>query len=134
MKFGYTILYVQNVAEAVQFYELAFGLEQRFIDEKGQYAELETGETTLAFASNQLAQSNLPEGYAENHLTQPPAGIEIGLVCDDVPAAFARAIETGAVEVAEPKVKPWGQTVAYLRDLDGVLIELCSPTSAQPKD
>ncbi len=127
MKFGYTILYVQDVAEAVQFYELAFGLERRFIHQSGQYAELETGATTLAFANNELAQSNLPEPYRENHLTQPPAGIEIGLVCDDVPAAFAHAVETGAVAVAEPKIKPWGQTVAYLRDLDGVLIELCSP-------
>ena len=131
MKFGYMILYVQNVAESVQFYELAFGLEQRFMDESGRYAELETGATTLAFASNELAQSNLPEAYAENHLTKPPAGIEIGLVCNDVSAAFAQAVETGAVAVAEPKVKPWGQTVAYLRDLDGVLIELCSPMTGK---
>jgi hypothetical protein len=28
--------------------------------------------------------------------------------------------------VAEPEAKPWGQTVGYLRDLDGVLIELCT--------
>jgi uncharacterized glyoxalase superfamily protein PhnB len=130
MKFGYTILYVQNVTEAVQFYELAFGLQRRFIDESGRYAELETGETTLAFASNELAQSNLPDGYQENHLTKPPAGIEIGLVCEDVSAAFTQAVETGAVAVAEPKLKPWGQIVAYLRDLDGVLIELCSPMTA----
>jgi lactoylglutathione lyase len=44
-----------------------------------------------------------------------------------VSAAFANAVATGAVVVAKPKVKPWGQTVAYVRDLDGILIEICSP-------
>jgi lactoylglutathione lyase len=26
-----------------------------------------------------------------------------------------------------PTKKPWGQTVAYVRDLDGHLVELCTP-------
>jgi hypothetical protein len=26
-----------------------------------------------------------------------------------------------------PTVKPWGQTVSYVRDLDGFLVEICSP-------
>jgi hypothetical protein len=30
-------------------------------------------------------------------------------------------------DVAEPTQKPWGQTVAYLRDNQGFLIEICSP-------
>ena len=47
MKFSYTILYVKDVAQSVAFYERAFGLKQRFIDESGQYAEMETGETSL---------------------------------------------------------------------------------------
>lgn len=38
MKFGYTILYVQDVAEAVQFYELAFGLERRFIHQSAPHS------------------------------------------------------------------------------------------------
>lgn len=57
MKFGYTILYVEQVEETVQFYEKAFGLKRRFIHESG-YAAVETGETTLAFCDHQLATSN----------------------------------------------------------------------------
>jgi lactoylglutathione lyase len=30
------------------------------------------------------------------------------------------------MQVAEPKTKPWGQTVAYVRDPDGVLVEIGS--------
>jgi len=48
-------------------------------------------------------------------------------VDDDVPAAHARALKAGARELAAPKQKPWGQTVSYVRDPNGVLVELCSP-------
>jgi lactoylglutathione lyase len=127
MKFGYTILYVKDVVKSVAFYEQAFGLTKRFVHDSGQYAEMETGSTTLSFAANELANSNLPDGFQENSLSQPPAGIEIGLVTEDVAAAFAIAVTAGAIAIAEPKAKPWGQTVAYVRDRDGVLIEICSP-------
>ncbi|MBS7792385.1 MaoC family dehydratase N-terminal domain-containing protein [Roseococcus sp. SDR] len=33
----------------------------------------------------------------------------------------------GALEVLAPVDKPWGQTISYLRDLDGALVQLCSP-------
>jgi lactoylglutathione lyase len=56
-----------------------------------------------------------------------PAGIEIGFVDEDVHAAFTNAVNAGATSVVEPKVKPWGQTVAYVRDIDGILIEIASP-------
>ncbi|MBO3462391.1 hypothetical protein G7B40_027010 [Aetokthonos hydrillicola Thurmond2011] len=55
-----------------------------------------------------------------------PAGMEIDFVTDDVSAAFLRAVEAGAVPVAEPEIKPWGKTIAYVRDLDGILIALAS--------
>ncbi|HEV7516808.1 MAG TPA: lyase, partial [Thermoanaerobaculia bacterium] len=40
---------------------------------------------------------------------------------------YARAVEAGAAPVSQPATKPWGQDVAYVRDLDGVLIEIASP-------
>lgn len=127
MNFAYTILYVADIAGAVNFYEAAFGLKRRFIAEGGQYAEMETGATALAFAANELAESGLPQGFRPNTPTQPPAGIEIAFTTDDVAAAFSRAVEAGAIPVAEPKTKPWGQQVAYVRDKEGVLVEICSP-------
>jgi lactoylglutathione lyase len=126
MRFGYAIAYVQQVERSVVFYERAFGLKRRFVDESGQYAEMETGETTLAFASNELGQSNLPSGFRENDPAEPPAGMEIAFVAEDVEAAFHSALRAGAMKAAEPKTKPWGQTVAYVRDPDGVLVEIGS--------
>ena len=127
VKFSYTILYVKDVAQSVTFYEQAFGLKQRFIHESGQYGEMETDTTTLAFAANDLAKTNLPQGFQENRLSNLPTGIEVGFVTDDVAAVFKNAVEVGADIVVEPKVKPWGQTVAYVRDLDGILVSINSP-------
>lgn len=126
MRFGYTILYVEDVERAVSFYEEAFGLERRFVHESGQYAEMETGQTALAFASVELGESNLPAGFRKNDPIGLPAGIEIAFVSEDVDAAFEAATKAGAARVAEPTTKPWGQKVAYVRDLDGVLVEIGS--------
>ena len=60
-------------------------------------------------------------------LEKAPLGVEIALVTPDVPGLYARAVKAGAVAVSEPTTKPWGQTVAYLRDNSGHLVELCTP-------
>jgi uncharacterized glyoxalase superfamily protein PhnB len=39
----------------------------------------------------------------------------------------ARALAAGAANVSDPATKPWGQTVAYVRDQTGFLVELCTP-------
>jgi uncharacterized glyoxalase superfamily protein PhnB len=127
MNYAYTILYVEDVPQTVAFYEKAFGLKQRFIHESEQYAEMETDSTTLAFASIELAKSNLPQGFQDNSLPHLPPGIEIGFTTQDVSAAFENAVDSGACIVVKPKLKPWGQTVAYLRDLNGILISINSP-------
>lgn len=129
MKLGYTILYVKDVPRSVAFYEDAFGLTRRFVHEAGMYAEMDTGATTLSFAANGLAKSNLPCGFQENDPSRPPAGFEIAFVTEDVPAAYDRAVSMGAIAVSPPKEKPWGQIVAFVRDKDGITVELCSPST-----
>lgn len=127
MKFGYTIVYVSSVADTLSFYNQAFGFETRFLHESGDYGELNTGETVLAFASYELGDLNLDGNYHKISLNTPPAGVELAFVTDDVASAYAHAIAAGAVAVKEPISKPWGQVVAYVRAREGSLIELCSP-------
>jgi lactoylglutathione lyase len=128
MKFRYTLLYVQDVATSLRFYERAFGLKTRFLAEGGQYGELEVeGPVSLGFVGNTQAAGNLPDGFVANNPKARPGGFEIGLVTDDVHAAFAKAVKAGAQPAAAPSTKPWGQAIAYVRDPDGVLVELCSP-------
>lgn len=127
MKFGYTIVYVPDVGASLDFFERAFGVQRRFLHESGTYGELETGATALAFAAHVLGESHFPQGYVHADRSPQPLGMEIALVTDDVPQAHARALAAGAAECAAPEVKPWGQTVSYVRCPDGVLVELCSP-------
>jgi lactoylglutathione lyase len=126
---GYVILYVKNVAASLAFYEAAFGLTRRFFsDDNGKaYGELETGATRLGFVSLELAKTNLPHPPIMTSPSAAPLGTEIALVTPDVDAIYARALQAGAVGYAKPEPKPWGQIVAYVRDPDGHLVEICSP-------
>jgi predicted enzyme related to lactoylglutathione lyase len=127
MRFGYTIIYTDDVTKSIEFFERAFGLQRRFIHESG-YGELETGSTALAFATHDLGLGNLPDGYIKASQDKPP-GIEIALVAEDVEAAFNRAVTSGATIIKKPIIKPWGQIVAYVRCPDGKLVALCSPVN-----
>lgn len=124
MRLKYTILFVEDVAASIAFYERAFGLARRMIHESGDYGELDTGATTLSFSSLRLmtALGKTP-GRPE-----PEAPIfEVAFETDDVPAALERARTAGARVVQEIRAEPWGQTTAYVLDADGYLVEICSP-------
>lgn len=127
MKLGYTIIYVPNVAASLSFFENAFGLSRRFLHESGDYGELETGETTLAFASHELGKINFPNGFVAASESSKPLGFEVALLTPTVAEAHAKALAAGAAEVNAPESKPWGQVVSYVRCPDGTLVEICSP-------
>ena len=42
-------------------------------------------------------------------------------------AFYDKAVSASAVAVTAPQTKPWGQIVAYLRDNNGCLVEICTP-------
>lgn len=127
MKYAYTILYVENVSETIEFYEKAFGFSRKFITPENDYGELLTGETTIAFASTELAKSNLKSGFEKATNFGKPFGIELAFTTENIEIDFQNAINSGATEFEPLTEKPWGQKVGYLRDNNGFLIELCTP-------
>ena len=127
MKLGYTIVYVADPKRSAEFWERAFGLKQRSMDDSPLYREMETGATTLSFVAHSYIRENLPGGFRAQQNDEAPPPFEVALVTDDVKGALDRAVKAGAHKVQEPKQKPWGQTVAYVRDCDGTLVELCTP-------
>ncbi len=127
MKLGYTIIYVEDVAATLAFYRRAFGMAQKFLHEGGDYGELETGETTLAFSALALLKQMGHSAVASN----PHAPVfEIALTTGDVCAAVEKAVAAGAKMVRPPQKMPWGQTIAYVHDLNGCLVEICTPVGA----
>lgn len=123
MIFRYTILYVDDVPATLDFYERAFGLKRGFLHESGDYGEMTTGETKLAFSSTTLMRQ-LGKDPAR---PAPKAPVfELAFEADDVPAALTRALEAGATLLQPARDEPWGQTTAYVSDLNGYLVEICS--------
>ncbi len=124
MKFKYTILYVENVAESLAFFCSAFGLKQTMLHESGDYGELDTGATTLSFSSLELMAT------LGKSPVRPDSGgpsFEIAFETDDVPGALAKALAADARLVQGAEEMPWGQTTAYVADPNGFLIEICTP-------
>ncbi len=74
-----------------------------------------------------MGEMNIVKGYQKTNSGALPLGIELAFVTENVLAAYSKAISAGATSISEPCEKPWGQTVAYVRDIDGVIVELCSP-------
>jgi uncharacterized glyoxalase superfamily protein PhnB len=126
MTLGWVIAYVEEPGEAAVFYAETFGLETEFVV-PGEYAQMDTGSTKLAFASYSLGRKNFEGGVREAASAGPPPNVELALVTEDVDAAFEVAVDAGCEALSEPADKPQGQRVAWVRDPFGLLLELATP-------
>jgi catechol 2,3-dioxygenase-like lactoylglutathione lyase family enzyme len=122
MRLKYTILFVEDVAASIAFYERAFGLARRMIHESGDYGELDTGATTLSFSSLRLmtALGKTPGPRARGPVSR---SLSRRTTCPR-PGTGADGRGAGGPGV---RAEPWGQTTAYVLDADGYLVEICSP-------
>lgn len=126
LQLGYVIVFVEDVATSVAFFERAFGFTESFIHPAGDYGELRTGATRLAFTSHALAADAVPYAYVST-APERRLGMELTLTTPDVDAAFAHAVAAGASPLSEPVDKPWGQRVAYVSTPDGIGVGIATP-------
>ncbi|MEL6968690.1 MAG: VOC family protein [Bacteroidota bacterium] len=131
LQYAYTILYVPDVPETIAFYQKAFGFEQKFLTPERDYGEIISGPTTIAFASIELGEANFKKGFTKSRLGEQPFGIELAFTTLEVAQVVERAVKNGAVLLEEVVTKPWGQKVGYLRDINGFIIEICTPIQNQ---
>lgn len=131
--FSHVIFYVEDVAKTMAFYEKAFGIKQAFIDPTGHYGQMDTGAAALGFASHELAKQNLSKNFRAISPKELP-GCEISFVTKDVYRSLNHAVQSGAELIASPEPKPWGQTIAYVRDFNGILIEISSEMAPAEHD
>ncbi|MEM6632714.1 MAG: VOC family protein [Bacteroidota bacterium] len=125
--FAYTILYVADVSRTLNFYQAVFGFAQKFLTPEQDYGELISGSTTLAFANLELGNTNFKEGFQVGTLREKPFGIELAFTTQDVKGLMEKSIAHGARELAAATTKPWGQEVGYVRDINGFILEICTP-------
>jgi uncharacterized glyoxalase superfamily protein PhnB len=123
---GYLVFPVENPVETAAFWVRAFACRVKFTHESGGYVELDTGATTLGFASDALmAMNGVP--YRKNRATELSGGAIVSLVTPEPEALFAHALTQGAREVHAVVTKPWGQRSGFVADPNGLLVEVCSP-------
>jgi lactoylglutathione lyase len=123
----YIGFYVQDIQATLDFYARAFGFETRYLHPSGGYAELATGDTLLAFVSEEFLETAKLLAGAKivfSRRGEPLIGAQIALVTKSLDGDWSRAVAAGATVLMEPEPKPWGQTVGYLQDLNGVIVEL----------
>jgi lactoylglutathione lyase len=130
MKLAWVIRYVPDATATAGFYGRAFGLKPRFAAGE-DFVAMETGATVLAFCREGFAAgSEMGLAFTPTRPDAKPPAEEIAFEVEDVPAAHARALAEGGIEVLAPVEKPWGQVVSYLRDPNGALVELCTAIPA----
>ncbi|AZQ58170.1 VOC family protein [Maribacter sp. MJ134] len=127
IQYAYTILYVNDVPRTMEFYKKAFGFEEKFLTPENDYGEILSGTTTIAFANIELGSSNFKKGFMTSSLTEKPFGIELAFTTLAIEKVMENALQNGAVLLEETVTKPWGQQVGYVRDINGFIIEICTP-------
>ncbi|MEO0585027.1 MAG: VOC family protein [Bacteroidota bacterium] len=131
IQYAYTILYVEDIPQTMKFYQEAFGFKQKLLTPDQDYGEVHSGTTTLAFANIELGNANFPEGFQQSDRDQKPFGVELAFTTEDVEGVIAHALKHGATQLVEAVVKPWGQKVGYVRDINGFIIEICTPIPSE---
>jgi catechol 2,3-dioxygenase-like lactoylglutathione lyase family enzyme len=122
---------VANVAATVEFYERAFGLALHYMHPSRGYAELDSGAAVLAFIGEDFVATTSLLGDVTIYPSRPDSptiGAHVALWSDDIESDWRRAVEAGALVVSPLSAKPWGQVSGYLRDADGIVVELCTPS------
>jgi len=131
IQYAYTILYVDDVPKTIDFYHNAFGFNKKFLTPEKDYGEVNSGTTTLAFANIELGNSNFKKGFQQSNVKDKPFGIELAFTTQKVEEVMENALKNGAIQLAETITKPWGQKVGYLRDINGFIIEICTPIPSE---
>jgi lactoylglutathione lyase len=120
---AFPILYVDDVARAVEFYESALGFEVSF-----RWPEDGTDAPVFAF----LRLEPLGIGLASRRSNEERFGsdFELCVYADDVDAAAERLRAAGAEELRAPRDEPWGERRAYFRDADGHALHIAARLSS----
>lgn len=115
---------VEDIAGARRFYGRELGIE--FEGGEDDYAFTEQLDGVKHLGLWPLAQAadacfGTPTWPAD--LPRPQASIEFEVA--DVAAAAEELVQGGHHLLHEPRTEPWGQTVARLLSIDGLLVAVC---------
>jgi lactoylglutathione lyase len=123
--------FVADVEETLAFYNRTLDIPTYYLHPSRGYGELQTGKALLAFISRTFIEDmslfgDIPIVYPRPG--EPTIGAQVTFMTEHLDEVWQKAVAAGAVVHKPPAQKPWGQTVGFLFDPNGVIVELCSPS------
>ena len=115
MRLSHTTIFVDDVERTLRFYREVFGLLPTVVDASGKHAEL----PGLVLMQHDLANLTVPVGYLAASAGAKTLGVMLTFSIEDLESTYERALTQGGQKVTAPDGK-----VAYVRDCNGVLLEL----------
>ena len=106
MRLGYINIFVSNLSRSVQFYTEVLGFELGAFEPEFGYAPLKGGPVPLALAEDLSGQ------FVGIHTG-------VGMIVDDLEAAYRALSAKGVVFDMVPTRQPWGGDLALFQDPDG---------------
>ncbi|MDT7743578.1 MAG: hypothetical protein QOE59_2656 [Actinomycetota bacterium] len=110
------VLVYRDVRAAVAFLEAAFGFSERVRIGDAHRSQMRVGADGAMVVADDGGDRGPPAPEVVTH--------EIKLRVDDVDAAFARALQAGAVVRQEPVTHPYGERAGVVEDVGGHRWEL----------
>jgi lactoylglutathione lyase len=120
------MIYVSDVSRTVRFYEQALGASCDHAHDDGSYAELVLESLVLGVVDAMFAERHFPGEVSGLQKADSPAAFEIYVEVGDVDDVARQAVRAGATTLGDPLDRPWGQRNVFVRDPDGVIIELAT--------
>lgn len=108
-------IFVADVQRTVRFYQDVFGFGPFVVDASGKHAE----HAGLVFVQHELAELTVPVGYLAASAGAKTLGAMLTFRCADLETTYERALTRGGQKVRAPE-----DGVAYVRDVNGILIAL----------
>ena len=116
-------IHVYNVWQTCTWYQDVLGMAATALRSDGSEATVVAAGIRLVFVADQ-AEELLAQTVRKNSFLHAPAGFHLVFEVADVPWLYERALTHGGIGVTEPIAQSGGQRKAWLRDLNGELIEL----------
>jgi uncharacterized glyoxalase superfamily protein PhnB len=114
-------LQITDFNKALDFYTKVLGFKTKTLDRENEFAEVKFGDLVIAL----LTKTTL-DGMcgSTNFSADSKPGCVIAFEVDSVAAAYKELNAKGVEFIEKPKTTPWGQKVAYFKDIAGYIWEL----------
>lgn len=115
MPLQHAAIFVDDLQATLRFYREVLDVHPTTVDASGKYAEL----AGLAFVQHDLAEVTIPVGYLAASPGAKTLGVMLSFTVADLESTYEKALTQGGQKITAPE-----QGTAYVRDVNGILLEL----------